>query len=526
MHGMLLEITLAIIFAKLLNIVFEKIKQPGVIGEILAGIILGPCCIGLLSGSSFTVMNTSLFEFNLDLTSPEFKEIAFIGVVFLLFIVGLETNLSDLKKTRKAGLGVGIFGIIVPFLFGCFVGQLFHLSLIQCMAIGTIFLATSTTIAIRILSDMDLLASRVGLTLRTALVVNDVLAMVFFALVFGVGNSFVLLLQISLFFILTIIVGFLVVRYISKNNTKRHAPIIILTIGLGICFLFAAFAEKMGLTAVIGAFIAGLFIKKTPQAGILVDYIKTIGYAFFVPLFFVWVGASFDFLSIFRSNQMTSLLLFCAAFIVFAMLGNFLGSSVGARISGLKRREAISVGIGMMPVMGVALIIVSTGIERGVFGDPGGFLANQVRTATLFLIFTSCFLTPLFLKRSFTSPLFKQIGKGKTKPSFYHHPHCAECFSALRLDPTTNKWYCDTCQGYMEIHKKAPSYIPHGKEKTDKNIKYVIGAGTILLCGYVIQTSVSMAPFEKISAIIGIFLGTTLGFLTVKYLFSNQKTIS
>jgi hypothetical protein len=181
---------------------------------------------------------------------------------------------------------------------------------------------------------------------------------------------------------------------------------------------------------------------------------------------------------------MTSLLLFCAAFIVFAMLGNFLGSSFGARISGLKRREAISVGIGMMPVMGVALIIVSTGIERGVFGDPGGFLANQVRTATLFLIFTSCFLTPLFLKRSFTSPLFKQIGKGKTKPSFYHHPHCTECFSALRLDPTTNKWYCDACQGYTEIRKKVPMRTLNREEKTDKYVKYVIGAGTILCFCY------------------------------------------
>jgi Kef-type K+ transport system membrane component KefB len=520
---MLLEITLAIIFAKLFNIIFEKIKQPGVIGEILAGIILGPCCIGLLSGSSFTIMNTSVFEFNLDLTSPEFKEIAFIGVVFLLFIVGLETNLSDLKKTRKAGLGVGIFGILIPFSFGVIVGQLFHLTLVQSMAIGTIFLATSTTIAIRILSDMDLLSSRVGLTLRTALVVNDVLAMVFFALVFGIGNSYVLLLQISLFFLLTIVVGYLVVQYISKNNTKRHAPIIVLTVGLGICFLFAAFAEKMGLTAVIGAFIAGLFIKKTPQAGILVEYIKTIGFAFFVPLFFVWVGASFNFLSLFGSNQMMSILLFCAVFIVFAMLGNFIGSSLGARLSGMKRREAISVGIGMMPVMGVALIIVSTGIERGVFGDPGGFLANQVRTATLFLIFTSCFLTPLFLKRSMGSPLLKKIGKSKTKLLSYHHPHCAECFSALRLEPTTNKWYCDTCHSYMEIREKAPVRTLGREEKTDKYVKYVIGAGTILLCVYVIQNTPGMEVFEKISAFIGIFIGTTLGFLTVKYLFSARK---
>ncbi len=520
---MLLEITLAIIFAKIFSIAFEKMKQPGVIGEIIAGIILGPCCIGLLSGSSLSLFGTSVFQFNLDLTSHEFKEIAFIGVVFLLFIVGLETNLSDLKKTRKTGISVGVFGIIIPFLIGCGIGQLFQLSLVQSMAIGTIFLATSTTIAIRILSDMDLLSSRVGLTLRTALVVNDVLAMVFFALVFGVGNSFVLLLQILLFFILTIVIGYLIVRYSTNKNTKRHTPVIVLTIGLGICFLFAAFAENMGLTAVIGAFIAGVFFKKTPQAGTLAEYIKTVGYAFFVPLFFVWVGASFNFLSLFQSNQLQSLLTFCAVFVIFGMFGNFLGSTIGARISGFKRREAISVGIGMMPVMGVALIIVSTGIDRGIFGDPAGFLANQMRTATLFLIFTSCLVSPVLLKRSMGSPLGKKIGKTKTKLSSYHHPHCSECFSALRLDPANNKWYCDNCQDYMEIRRKIPI---HSTEKTDRHIKYVIGAGTILLCGYVVQSSINMTVFEKISALLGIFLGTTLAFFTLRLLFPTQKTIN
>jgi Kef-type K+ transport system membrane component KefB len=520
---MLLEITLAIVFAKIFSIIFEKIKQPGVIGEILAGVLLGPCVIGLFSGSSISLSNTQLFQFTLDLTSSEFKQIAFIGAVFLLFIAGLETNLSDLKKTKKTGLGVGIFGVITPFLFGCFVGTIFNFSLIQSMAIGTIFLATSTTIAIRVLSDMDLLSSRVGLTLRTALVVNDVLAMVFFALVFGVGNSLILLLQISLFFILTILIGFLVVRYTARKNTKRHAPIIVLTSGLGLCFLFAAFAENMGLTAIIGAFIAGIFVKKTPQAGMIADYIKTIGYAFFVPLFFVWVGASFNFLQLFQSDKVTSILIFCAAFIIFAMLGNFLGSSLGARIGGFKRRESISVGFGMMPVMGVALIIVSTGIERGIFGDPTGFLANQVHTATLFLIFTSCFVSPFLFKRSMGSHLYKKSGKTKTKLSSYHHPHCSECFSALRLNPVNNNWYCDTCGEYREIHKKAPS---HATGKMDRNIKYIIGAGTILLCGYVIQTSVSMSVFEKISAIIGILLGTTLAFFALKFLFSTQRTPS
>lgn len=522
---MLLEITVAIVFAKILSTLFEKIKQPGVIGEILAGLLLGPCCIGLLSGSKLTILNTSFFNFKLDLTSPEFKQIAFIGAVFLLFIVGLETNLNDLKQTRKAGIGVGVFGIIVPFLFGCMIGLVFHLTPVQSMAVGTIFLATSTSIAVRILSDMDLLATRVGLTLRTALVINDVLAMVFFALVFGMGNSLVLLLQIAVFFSLTILIGFVVVRYTVKSNAKRHTPTIVLTSGLGICFLFAAFAENMGLTAIIGAFIAGIFIKKTPQANVVADYIKTIGYAFFVPLFFVWVGASFNFLSIFKSSQLTSVLVFCAAFIVFAMLGNFLGSAFGARIGGMKRKEAVSIGIGMMPVMGVALIIVSTGIDRGIFGDPGGMLAAQMKTATLLLIFTSCFLAPMLLKRSMGSSLLKKIGKTKTKPMFYRHPHCPTCNFALRLILEQNEWYCDYCQKNVIPEKAVRIHRYKRNGITDKQMQYIIGAVTIVICGLAIQNMVSSDLTEKLSALTGIIIGTTVGFLTIKYLFIKKPGI-
>jgi Kef-type K+ transport system membrane component KefB len=526
MRWMLLEITLAIVFAKIFNVLFEKIKQPGVVGEILAGIILGPSLLGALSGSSLLLFGSSVFEFSFDLTSSEFREIAFIGVIFLLFIVGLETNTGDLKKTRKAGFFVGIFGVIIPFLGGCFFGLLFGMDLIQSMAIGAILNATSATIAIRIFADMDMLSTRVGLTLHTAIVLNDILAIIIFALVFGTGDSLALLFQILLFFLLTVTIGFFLVRYAIHKNSKRKAPIIILTFGLVICFLFAAFAENMGLTALIGAFIAGLFIRKTPQAAILADYIKTIGYAFFIPLFFVSVGAGFDFLFLISASNLGSLLLFIIMFVLFGIISNFLGGAVGARVSGLSKKESVSVGVGMMPIMGVALIIVTTGINRGIFGDPTGLLANQIRTATLLLIIISTFITPPILKRSMASHLQKMIGKSKTKLSLYAHPHCPECFSALRLHPESDQWFCDSCQRSMKIYKKTSKPGLPRKEKTDRHIKYIVGAGTILLCGFVIQTSSSMTDVEKLSAIIGIFLGTTLAFLMIRLLFSSKQTFS
>lgn len=524
MHTMLLEITLAIVFAKLLNILFEKLKQPGVIGEILAGILLGPSIIGSLSGSSINLFGQTIFQFNLNLTTPEFKEIAYIGVIFLLFTVGLEMNIGDLKKTRRTGFFVGVFGITIPFILGYIVGLIFDLSSLQGAVIGTIFLATSTTIAIRILSDMDMLSSRIGLALYTVLVINDVIAMIIFALVFSPTNSYIALLQIAFFFIFALAVGFIVLRYTKKKNATRKAPMIVLTTGLIICFLFSAVADNMGITAIIGAFIAGLFTSRMPQANIISDYIKTIGYAFFIPLFFVWIGASFNFMYLFQSEQIISLLLFIIVFVIFGLSGNFLGAFIGAKLSGLTKRESISIGIATMPVMGVALIVVTTGIDRGIFGPPDSLLANKMRTATLFLIIISCLLAPALLKRSVASPLLKQIGKRKTKSLFYPYPHCPGCNSPLKMIPGRDGWYCDVCKGFMPVKtNKAFNLQIQTEHRDDRYVKYLIGAITILMCGFAIQNLEGATLNQKITAMIGIFIGTTLAFLTVKYLFSQNK---
>jgi len=521
---MLLEVCVAIIFAKLFNTIMEKLHQPGVIGEILAGIVLGPCLIGSLSGMSFNVLGSSLFTFTMNLGTPEFKDIAFIGVIFLLFIVGLETNMSDLKKTRKAGLLAGVFGIIVPLSLGTLFGQLLHLTMTQSLALGTIMLATSITIAVRILSDLDMLSTRIGLTLNTAIILNDVLAMIVFALVFGNGNSIVLLLQILLFFGCTIGGGLLFVRYTLRKNVGRKAPMVILTSGLVICFLFAAFAENLGITAIIGAFIAGLFIRKTPQGAVIVEYVRNIGYAFFIPLFFVWVGASFDFIALLNTPDMMGMMLFIAAFVGIGIFGNFLGGSIGARLSGLKGRESISVGIGMMPVMGVALIIVTTGIDRGIFGPVHGVLANQVKMGALMLIVTSCLITPPLMRRSMTSPLLKSLGKTKTKLSFYHHPHCTECDMPLRLDSSAHKWFCDGCGRFVQLPAKRPvRTLQNFRAYNSKWIQYLIGGSTILICALTIPTMESVSLVTKVSALVGIFLGTTLAFLTVRYLFAGPR---
>ncbi|MEM0492355.1 MAG: cation:proton antiporter [Candidatus Thermoplasmatota archaeon] len=526
---MLIEIAIAILFAKIFNVLFEKMKQPGVLGEIIAGIVLGPCGLGALSGLSITFFGTTMFNFKFDFTSPEFQEFASIGIIFLLFLVGLETDINGLKKTKKSGVYAGVFGVFMPFILGCLFGFLFGLNYLQCMAIGAIFLASSASITIRIITDMDLLSTRIGLTIHTAIIVNDILAMIIFAVVFGIGNSLVLIVQVLLFFLIAFTLGYIIVHYASSRIRKKNqTPVLVLTLGLLVCFLCAAFAENLGLTAIIGAFIAGLFIRRIPQVAMLVEYIKILGYAFLIPLFFVWVGASFNFLALADSPDLYATVLFIAVYIMLALLGNFLGGAIGSRLSGLSRSESISIGIGMMPIMGVALIIATTGINRGVFGDPTGFLANQIKIATFFLIIVSCLVTPPLLRVSMVSPLLRMIGKTKTKLVRYHHPHCIECGSPLILNATSKKWFCDTCKSYGDTTTKVTRPTPNLRSlaKSDRMIHYVIGAVTIIMLTITIQLSEKTSIIDNLPSIVGVFVGTTLAFLTLRYILSKMKNKS
>ncbi|MCX6664586.1 MAG: cation:proton antiporter [Euryarchaeota archaeon] len=406
--SILFEIAIALIAAKLLGTLFEKMKQPGVIGEIIAGIILGPSIIGSLSGSSIDLFGTSLYTFQLDLTSNEFKEIAFIGTIFLLFIVGMETDTQDLKKSRKSGLITCTLGVIVPFLFGFLVGFGFNLGITASLAIGAIFTATSIGVTLRILTKLDLLSNRVGLTILTADILDDVFGIFILALIIGEGNPFVLLLKVILFFVLTLGAGSFIIRYAKKETTKRRTPMVILTAGLVLCFLFAAFAENMGLAAIIGAFIAGMIIRKIPQAHTMSEYTNTIGYAFFIPLFFVWIGASFNVSYLIGNSQIGTIALFLFFFVLFALLGKVIGCYIGAKLSGFTKRESLIVGIGMMPRAGIALIVVATVIDLRFFGDQEGLLAQQVKIATILLVMISTFITPFLLIRSAAPPYVKK----------------------------------------------------------------------------------------------------------------------
>ncbi|PNX48514.1 MAG: hypothetical protein BV456_09705 [Thermoplasmata archaeon M8B2D] len=491
---MLLEIAITLIMAKILNYSFEKFKQPGVVGEIVAGIILGPCCIGSLSGSSVNIFGSTLFKLNFNLNSTEFRELAFIGIVFLLFIIGLDTNIADLKKTSRSGILTAVFGIIIPFFFGFIIGFVFHFDILMCMGIGAIFFATSATISMRVLSDLDMLSTRVGLTLQTAGIISDVIGLFIFSLIIGQGHPLLFVLKIFIFLIFILIVGFFVIKYTIKKGITRQKTMLVLSLSLIICFLFSAFAEDMGLAAIIGAFIAGLIIKKTPQSVMITGHIKTIGYTFFIPLFFVWIGASFNFLNLTSSNNIMPYIFFMAFFILLGLLGNFIGGAIGAKISGLNKKDSLSIGFSMMPIMGMALIFVTTEVERGIFGDPTDVLAQLIKTATLMLMIISCLLTPHLLKRNIRSTFLKN---NKTK--------LIEKIGHILVDRSTYK---------ISFAKKYDSTW------ATKQLLF-----NIFICSIFLQFSLTIMMlinkssfFNILFALCSCFIGTFLGYITLKYI--------
>lgn len=496
---MLLEIAIALVIARILNYIFDKYHQPGVVGEIFAGIILGPCCIGYFSGSSVNIFGTTLFKFNLNLNSPEFKELAFIGIVFLLFIIGLDTNISDLKRTGKSAMLVAVFALIIPFLFGFVIGLIFNLNVLTCMAIGAIFFSSSITLSVRTLSDLGLLSSRIGLTLQGAGIISDIIGLFIFSLILGQGHPFVNILKILIFLIFIIVGGYFIIKYTTKKKVSRQSAMLVLPVGLVSCFLFAAFAEDMGLAAIIGAFAAGLMIKKTTYGGIITNYTKTIAQALFIPLFFVWIGASFNFFNILISQNFISQILFIFVFVILGLSGNFIGGSIGARLSGINAKDSLSIGSGMIPVMGIALVILSTSIERGIFGNPTGILAQQIKNATLILIIISCIVTPHMLKRSIRSPFQKK--------------------NKLELNRSINKFINENVT--VKILNKPEKSLSWEKEVLLIKI-FVMSIFLQLVFLMINKTYI----YYLVPGFVASIIGTYIGFITLKHVLLKKSKIT
>lgn len=378
------DLAIILIAAKFLGLVARKCKAPQVVGEIVAGLIIGPCVFGWVDNSDFLSL------------------MAEIGVILLMFVAGLETNLKDLVKTGPKALCIATAGVFIPLAGGTLMYSLFYgfaavgtLDFYKAVFTGTIMTATSVSITVESLREMGYLKGKIGTTILNAAIIDDVIGMVVLTVVIGFAGAKVSPLEVIrktvIFFALAVIVGFVCYKIFKKVDQRYPHSRRITIAGLTFCLALAYVAERyFGIADITGAYVAGIILCNIHDSEYIARRLDINSYVLFGPIFFASIGLKTNI-----DNMNLSILWFSLAFVFVALITKIVGCGIMARICGFKWKHSLKVGVGMMTRGEVALIVSQKGLAVGLM-DPVYF------TSVILLIITSSILTPVLLKILYT----------------------------------------------------------------------------------------------------------------------------
>jgi len=413
----LLQLALVLVAAKLGGAFAEKIKIPGVLGELGAGILIGPFALGALIPIPVHGHWISLFRRPMGMEWPvsdEFWLIAQLASIILLFLAGLHTNLKQFLSYLGPASIVATGGVVFPFFFGAFATAYFatHFwntpmswSSPEPLFVGAIMVATSVGITARVLSDIKKLDTPEGVTILGAAVVDDVLGILVLAIVAAIakaqtigGNvqlSGIVMISIKAigFWLGLTFVGMLLANTIEKLFNKVRYAGARVGLALGLALLCAGIAEIFGLAFIIGAYSIGLALSKTKMAHQLIDDLIAIN-DFIVPVFFAAMGMLVNF------QAMSQALVFGLVICVLAIIGKIFGCGIPSLFTGFNFRGATRIGIGMLPRGEVALILAGAGLA-------GGYISQSIFGVSILMTLVTTILAPLFLV-----PAFQKGGPG------------------------------------------------------------------------------------------------------------------
>jgi Kef-type K+ transport system membrane component KefB len=375
--------------AKIMGEIFERIKQPAVIGEILAGILLGPHIFGLIDPSQVE-------------TFKVYEVLAEIGVIILLFTIGLQTKVDEMMKVGVTSLAVATLGVILPFFFGYLYIMTVEHTTVEAMFIGATMVATSVGITARVLSDLGVLESRVARVILAAAVIDDVLGLLVLAVATGVGKGAISYVTIGLvtleavgfILFLIIIIGKRVVPLVTPRLDyfkSRNAPFVLAVL---FCLGLSAVASFIHLAAIVGAFMAGMVLAEFNIEFRLSLKFESL-YDFLVPFFFVVMGTQVD-LSVFGKINLIQAAIILT---IFAVLGKLIGCGLGGITLGLK--EAALVGVGMVPRGEVGMIVASIGLGMGA-------ISSDLYSIVIFMVIVTTLLTPPVLAKMISKGFLKK----------------------------------------------------------------------------------------------------------------------
>lgn len=392
-YSYLISIALILLSTKVLGLFSKVVRLPQVVGALLAGIILGPACLGIVHS---TEMLSNLSE---------------IGVIVLMFAAGLETDIDELKRSGKASFLIALIGVLVPLAGGAAVAYFFNDStdsnvMLQNIFIGIILTATSVSITVETLKEMGKLSTRAGNAILGAAIIDDILGIIALTVVISMAdesvNIGIVLLKILGFFAFTFVaaVGY---HYAFKKWTDNSAVKLrrYVVISFVFCLVLAYCAEVFfGVADITGAFFAGLALSGTKKSEYISKRFDTLSYLLLSPIFFAGIGLKVE-----LPTMNGEIILFTVLLCVVAALTKVIGCGLGAKICKYTSKESLQIGVGMISRGEVALIVANKGEAVGLMSDK--FFAPVI----IMVVFTTV-VTPVLLKLVFKD----KTSEPKTKP--------------------------------------------------------------------------------------------------------------
>ncbi len=390
-YEVLRDLAIILLFAKCLGILARKFKAPQVVGQIIAGLLVGPCVLGWITQTEFIT------------------EMAEVGVIILMFSVGLESDLKELIKTGPVAFLIACAGVFVPLVCGALLYMGFYgmapwgsENFYKAVFMGTIMTATSVSITVASLQELGKIKSKVGTAIVSAAIIDDVIGIVVLTFVIGFknpdSNPGMVVVKTIAFFVVAIVGGYFVYKMFLTLDKRyphtRRIPIV----GVAFCFALSYIAERyFGIADITGAYVAGVVLCNLSDNEYIERKVDVSSYMFFGPVFFASIGlkTSFD-------SMNGKLIAFSICFVIVALFAKVLGCGLTSKLCKYSAADSLKIGVGMMTRGEVALIVAQKGLAAGL-------LSADYFTAVILLILVSSILTPIVLKMLYTKDEKKEM---------------------------------------------------------------------------------------------------------------------
>lgn len=384
-YDYLLYLAIILLSTKLLGMLTRKANMPQVVGSLLAGLLLGPACLGLIHDTDFLT------------------QVSEIGVIVLMFMAGLETDAQELKRSGKASFTIALMGVIIPLVGGYFIAALCNVGstelsasvFLQRIFIGIILTATSVSISVETLKEMGKVSTKAGTAILGAALIDDILGIIALTLITSMSDSstniVMVLLKIVGFFVFAIIAGIIYKKILVawiRYSPKHHKRFVVLSFAFCLVMAFCA-EEFFGVADITGAYVAGLVTSFSSKRETIYKEFDTVSYMLVAPVFFASIG-----LKVVLTSMSSDILIFTVLLLVIAIVTKIIGCGLGAKLCKYSNHEALQIGVGMISRGEVALIVANKGSSLGLISD-------DLYAPIVVIVVVTTIITPILLKMAF-----------------------------------------------------------------------------------------------------------------------------